>query len=110
MGLVTRGMEENDKLSINLNDQNFEFNLFGLDVNLDVKSTILLREAIERNSNISCTYKNDHELFKIGDFITNDDVLWQKAIDELLNYEFIRKENNQYIVTSRGLEYYNDNY
>lgn len=111
MGLkVKSNRNENDPLTFKIDDMDFEFSFDNIDkkIKLDEKSTILLEEAILGDREIKFNKKKivagDYEVkLNSSEDINN---LWIKALDKLLEYKLIEKDDNNYFVTSKGLKYY----
>lgn len=111
MGLkVKSNRNENDPLTFKIDDMDFEFSFDNIDkkIKLDEKSTILLEEAILGDREIKFNKKKivagDYEVkLNSSEEINN---LWIKALDKLLEYKLIEKDDNNYFVTSKGLKYY----
>lgn len=111
MGLkVKSDRNENDPLTFNIGDMDFfvEFDNTPKNVKLDEKGLILLKEAINGNKRLSLNKKRilagDYEVLLNSSLEINE--LWIKAFDKLVSNKFIEKDVNDYVVTSKGIEYF----
>ena len=111
MGLkVKSNRNENDALTFKIDDMDFVFSLDNIDkkVKLNEKSTILLKEAVEGNGELSKSKKKivagDYEVKLDASEEVNN--LWIAAFDKLAEYKLIQKEDKDYVVTSKGMEHY----
>lgn len=111
MGLkVKSNRNENDVLSFKVDDMDFVFSLDNIDkkIKLNEKSTMLLKEAIKGNKELSKSKKkivagNYEVKLDASEEVNN---LWIIAFDKLLEYRLIEKEGKDYTVTSKGIKYY----
>lgn len=111
MGLkVKSNRNENDPLTFNMGDMDFFVSFDNIDkkVKLDEKSLILLKEAINGNKRLSLSKKmilaGDYEVLLNSSLEVNE--LWVKAFDKLIENKFIEEDGKDYVVTSKGFEYY----
>lgn len=111
MGLkVKSNRNENDPLTFNMGDMDFFVSFDNIDkkINLDEKSLILLKEAINGDKRLSLSKKRilagDYEVLLNSSLEVNE--LWVKAFDKLTENKFIEKDGKDYVVTSKGFSYY----
>ena len=111
MGLkVKSNRNENDPLTFKFDDMDFVFSFDDIDkqVKLNEKSQILLEEAITDDNRLSKSKKKiiagNYEVKLNSSKDVND--LWVKAFDKLIEYKLIEKDDKDYVVTSKGLKYY----
>lgn len=111
MGLkVKSNRGENDPLTFKMDDMDFVFSFDNIDkqIKLDEKSLILLENAILNEGRL---YKNKKKIVA-GDYEVklNSSVevneLWIRAFDKLKEYGLISKEDDDYVVTAKGMKYY----
>ncbi len=110
MGLkVKSDRNENDPLTFKFNDMDYVFSFDMKDkIKLSEKSQILLEEAITDDNRLSKSNKKiiagNYEVKLNSSKEVND--LWVKAFDKLIEYKLIEKDGKDYVVTSKGLKYY----
>lgn len=111
MGLkVKSNRNENDALTFKVDDMDFVLSFDNIEkrVKLNEKSTILLEKAINGDRRLSKGKKKisagDYEVkLNSSEDINN---LWIVAFDKLIEYKLIEKDDDGYVVTSKGDKYY----
>lgn len=111
MGMLSKSKRnENDPVTVRLDDMDFVFSFDNIDkkVKLNEKSSILLKKAIESDRLLSMNKKKitagDYEVKLNASEEVND--LWRCAFDKLSEYKLIEKDGSNYVVTSKGLKYF----
>jgi hypothetical protein len=108
MGYLTKGKRrENEPLTITLDDQDFIFSFDNISkTKLNEKSKMILTKAKENNDLIKVKAKEIVIGKSIIEFNKLEKPLWDEALTKLINGKYIiKKENNIYEITKKGLEY-----
>ncbi len=111
MGMQSKSKRnENDPVMVRIDDMDFVFSFDNIDkqVKLNEKSSLLLHKAIDGDRRLLKNKKRimagDYEVLLNSSEDVNN--LWLSAFDKLAEYKFIEKDGKDYIVTSKGLKYF----
>lgn len=107
MGMLSKSKRnEEGPLTLNLDDLDFSISFDKLEkkIKLNDNSMILLEKAIKGNHKLT----RDKKTIKAGRFKVDSDDEWNYAFDKLLEYNMIIKNDFDYGVTSKGIDYYNN--